>query len=379
MINIGYDIRPLQTAHKYRGIGRYCGDLLKALRRQDSGVAFSFLAFDNIAGDPDKPHIPHKSLVTQTNPGDFNRYRNVARDLLGTAKLVASLNPDVFHYQMQVAPLRNRVPNVITVHDCIVRWLGRRGTTRKERLLFKLQARAARNADAVITESRHSKNDIVRYMGIYPDKIYMIHNGISPAYKPVQDVSVVRERYGLPERYLLYTGAADYRKNPLGLLRIYKKYASGVDDPLPLVFVGKRDYFRAVNSYWREIGMGLKKARLIYTGYVDDDDMPGVYSAAEILVFPSLYEGFGFPLIEAMACGTPVIAYDNSSVTEVVGDSGVLVENNEEGIFAGYLSDLLTDDSLYREYVEKGLRRAGFFNWDKAARETLGVYKKVLE
>jgi glycosyltransferase involved in cell wall biosynthesis len=379
MINIGYDIRPLQTAHKYRGIGRYCGDLLKALRRQDSGVAFSFLAFDNIAEDADKPHIPYKKLVMQTIPGDHNRYRNVARDLLGTAKLVKSLKPDVFHYQMQVAPLQTRVPSVVTVHDCIPAWLGRRGTIRKERLLFKLQARAARNTDAVITISRHSKNDIVRYMGIHPDKIYVVYPGISPAYKPVQEISAVRERYGLPERYLLYTGAVDYRKNPRGLLRIYKKYASEVKDPLPLVFVGKRDYFRAMDSYWREIGIGLKKARLIYTGYVDDNDMPGVYSGAEILVFPSLYEGFGFPLIEAMACGTPVIAYDNSSVTEVVGDSGVLIKNNEERIFAGYLSDLLTDDSLYREYVGKGLRRAGFFSWDKAARETLGVYKKVLK
>ena len=378
MINIGYDIRPLQTAHKYRGIGRYCGDLLKALRRQDSGVAFSFLAFDNIVEDPDKPHLPHKSLVTQTNPGDHNRYRYVVQDLLGTAKLVESLKPDVFHYQMQLAPLRTRVPSVITVHDCIVKWLGRRGTTRKERQLFGLLARAARNADAVITVSRHSKNDIVRYMGIHPDNIYVVYNGISPSYEPVQDISGIRERYGLPERYLLYAGAVDYRKNPRGLLRIYKDYARDLDDPLPLVFVGKRDYFRAVNSYWREIGMGLKKARLIYTGYVEDDDMPGIYSAADALVFPSLYEGFGLPLIEAMACGTPVIAYDNSAVSEVVGGGGVLVENDNENAFAEYLSDLLADESLYREYAEKGLRRAGFFSWDKAARETLEVYGQII-
>lgn len=377
MINIGYDIRPLQTGHKYRGIGRYCGDLLKALRRQDSGVAFSFLAFDNIAEDADKPHIPNNNLITQKNPGDHNRYRYIVQDLLGTAQLAESLKPDVFHYQMQVAPLRTRVPTVITVHDCIVRWLGRRGTIRKERLLFKLQARAARNADAIITVSRYSKNDIVRYMGIHPDKVYAIYNGISPAYKPVQDVSAVRERYDLPERYLLYTGAVDYRKNPCGLLRIYKKYVSEVNDPLPLVFVGKRDYFRAVEMYWRDIGLGLKNARLLFTGFVDEIDLPKIYSAASVLVFPSLYEGFGLPLIEAMACGTPVIAYNNSSVTEIVGDYGILVTNGDEDEFVERLSELLRDERIYREYATKGLQRASRFSWDRAARETLSVYREV--
>ncbi len=377
MLNIGYDIRPLQSAHRYRGIGRYCGDLLKALRRQESGVAFSFLAYDDVDDYPEKLHIPHENLATQRNPGDHNRYRYVIRDLLETAKLVGSLKPDVFHYQMQVTPLRTRIPNVLTIHDCIVRWLGRRGTIRKERQLFRLSALAARNANAVITVSRHSKNDIVRYMGINPDKIHVVYNGVNPDYQPVGDISGVREKYGLPECYLLYTGAADYRKNAKGLLRIYKEYAGSVDDPLPLVFAGRREYYREIDAYWREIGIASKKAQVIFTGFIDDDDMPSVYSGAKLLVFPSLYEGFGLPIIEAMACGTPVIAYDNSAITEIVSDSGVLVDNDNEGEFIESLTGLLNDNILYKEYTDKGLKRASDFSWDRAARETLEVYGKI--
>jgi len=151
MINIGYDLRPLQTAHKYRGIGRYCGDLLQALRRRSTGVAFSFLAFEGVSDDNEIKLRPYNNLAEQPHPGDQNRYRYVLKDILFTGNDVVSLNADVFHYHLQAAPLRTRVPNVITVHDCIPAWLGHRGTIRKERLLFKLQARAVRNADAVIT------------------------------------------------------------------------------------------------------------------------------------------------------------------------------------------------------------------------------------
>ncbi|MCP4230738.1 MAG: glycosyltransferase family 4 protein [bacterium] len=366
MLNIGYDLRPLQSPHKYRGIGRHCGDLLRSLRRRSKDVAFSFLAYE----EPNFSFGDYVRLKTQLK-------RKSITALLQTAGTVASLDVDLFHYHMQITPLRNRVPTVITVHDTIIAWLGRKGTTSKGRMLFGLQSRAARNADAVITVSRHSKTDITRYMGINPDRISVVYNGVNLSYRPVDDVSDVRAKYRLPERFLLYIGALDYRKNPLGLLRIYGKYAKSTNEPLPLVFAGKREYFRAIESYWNDIGFGLKRAQLLFTGYVDEDDLPRVYSAASVLLFPSLYEGFGLPPLEAMACGTPVIAYDNSSISEIVGEWGRLVENENEDEFAESLSELVDDEGLRREFIEKGLRRAGHFSWDKAADKTIEVYKKV--
>jgi len=244
--------------------------------------------------------------------------------------------------------------------------------------LTLMMPRFLQAADTVIAVSECTKRDAVRLYGLDEAKIRVICEGVNSRFRPAspEAMAVAWARYGLPERYILCVGTIEPRKNLNTLMEAFAtlKVRPATCD-LRLVIVGKKGWlYKGFFRRLRELGL---EGEVVFPGFVPDEDLPALYSAAELFVFPSLYEGFGLPPLEAMACGTPVIASNTSSVPEVVGEAGILVEPRDVRVLAGAMERVLMDEGKQREMRDKGLQQAARFSWERAARETLQVYGEV--
>jgi glycosyltransferase involved in cell wall biosynthesis len=275
------------------------------------------------------------------------------------------------------APLSSPCPTVVTVHD-LSYMVCPHLYSRKHRLLAELLTRrSVRRAARVITVSECSRRDIIRLFRIPSERIVVTPEAPAPQYRPqaAAEVARVRATYGLAERYVLSVCTLQPRKNLPRLIEAFAAVASEVPD-VQLVLVGR--------SLWRgsEVPRAVARAgvesRVRFTGYVPDADLPALYTGAATFCYPSLYEGFGLPPLEAMACGTPVVTSNTSSLPEVVGDAAVTVDPTSVADIARGLRTILASDSISREYHDRGLGWAQRFSWDRTARLTRAVYDSVL-
>jgi glycosyltransferase involved in cell wall biosynthesis len=288
---------------------------------------------------------------------------------------------DLAHVPYFASPLFSTVPTVVTIHDLIPLILPAYRGSLLVRLYTRLVAAAARKAEAVITVSQVSARDIVRCLHIPPERIHVTYEAAGEAFQPVEDeilLAAIRQKYALPKHYLLYLGGFDQRKNVFTVLRGFALLVN--KQQAQLVIAGKlpeRDspLFPDPRLLVRELGL---EEEVIFTGWVAEEDKPGLLSGAMAFVFPSLYEGFGLPALEAMACGTPVIASNRSSLAEVVGEGGILVEPTDAESLAEAMEVLLTDDALRAELRQRALAQAARFSWEQTALETLAVYRKAV-
>jgi glycosyltransferase involved in cell wall biosynthesis len=271
-------------------------------------------------------------------------------------------------------------PMVSTVHD-VSPLLFPEWHTSENRGRFKRKAQLIKeHARAVIAVSQHTKRDLVDLLDVPEERIHVVYNAADTRYQPLNDraeVDRVVEKYGLPgQDYILYVGTLEPRKNLVRLIEAYGAALARRGNAFPpLVLVGGKgwfyeDIFRSVKR------LGLEK-RVVFTGFVDDDDMLAVFNGASIFVYPSLYEGFGMPVLEAMACGVPVIASNASSLPEVVGEAGILVDPIDTDALAAALVALVQDADRRDVLRSAGLAKATNFSWDRAAQETLAVYESV--
>ncbi|CAG0960016.1 partial Alpha-D-kanosaminyltransferase, partial [Gammaproteobacteria bacterium] len=252
----------------------------------------------------------------------------------------------------------------------------------KQRLYTSLVTAAARGSAHIITISQAAKDDIVRHIGVPADTITVTHLAVNEHYHPrmgAERDAAVREKYNLPERFVFYIGGFDVRKQVNQLLLAYSYVGPAEGSDLPLVIAGAEpEWGTSVFPDLRKYAADLKVTDYVrWIGRVDEDEKPSLYRLAEISVFPSRYEGFGLPVLEAMASGTPVIANQIPVIEEIVGDAAYLVENGNARKMAGALLALLGDPSLRETISSRGLARATHFSWRKTARETLTVYEQV--
>lgn len=288
---------------------------------------------------------------------------------------------DLAHVPYFASPLFPTVPTVVTVHDLIPLLLPAYRGSLLVRLYTRLVAAAARRAEAIITVSQASKQDIVCYLHIPPERVHVTYEAAGEAFQPVEDeaqLAAIRQKYALPERYFLYLGGFDQRKNLSTLLRAFALLVNR-QQQARLVIAGKlpgRDspLFPDPRRLVRDLDI---VKRVSFTDWVPEEDKPALLSGATAFVFPSLYEGFGLPAAEALACGTPVIASSRSSLPEVVGEGGVLVEPADVEALAEAMEALLVDDVLRAELQQRALTQAAKFSWKQTALETLAVYRKV--
>ncbi|NMB90815.1 MAG: glycosyltransferase family 4 protein, partial [Chloroflexi bacterium] len=267
---------------------------------------------------------------------------------------------------------------VVTVHDAFP-CVRPQTSTALERLLYRYWLPVALGqAGAVITVSAQSQADILRYYALPAEKVTVIPIARDPRFCPLPPEAVrpVLERHHIRGAYILYVGSLQPRKNLLRLLAAYRRLRAW-SPGWRLVIVGARNYRQSIPVVAAIQDLGLEEW-VQFTGFVEEEDLPALYNGADLFVFPSLYEGFGLPPLEAMACGVPVVTSNVSSLPEVVGDAALLVDPYQEEQIYTAMRRVLEDPQLAEDLRHKGLQRAARFTWQRMAEETLAVYREVL-
>jgi len=289
---------------------------------------------------------------------------------------------DLLHSPYWSNPLWAPWPTVVTVHDVIQLVMPEYRALARQQVYFGLVTRALRRATAVITVSECSRQDVIRTVGVPPERVYVVENAIDERLRPERNparVAAVRARYGLGERFVLYLGANDLRKNLNRLIRAYSALPEALRETHQLVIAGRQwphdhplypDPHRVV----QELGLGKQ---VIFTGGIPEEEKATLLSAATVFAFPSVYEGFGLPVVEAMACGTPVLTANSSSLPEVAGDAALLVDPLSVEAIADGLAELLDSPERRAELAERGIERARQFRWDRVAERTVEVYHRA--
>lgn len=289
---------------------------------------------------------------------------------------------DLLHCPYWANPVAGFIPTVVTIHDVIQFVLPQYRWRKMSRMYYWLVSRAARRADAIIAVSECSKRDIVNLLGIPPERIFVIGNAVDESYRPITDawhLAAVRERYGLEPQYVLYFGGFDLRKNVHRVIQAYLRLPAELRDRYQLVVAGRlhllgHPLYPDPRPLVRELD---PQGRIIFTGQIREQDKAALYSGAAVYLFPSLYEGFGMTVLEAMACGTPVVTSNVSALPEVVGDAGVLVDPYNVEAISTALGELLADPARRRQLGQQARERSRGFTWREVAEKTVAVYERV--
>ncbi|MBO0863323.1 MAG: glycosyltransferase family 4 protein, partial [Chloracidobacterium sp.] len=286
---------------------------------------------------------------------------------------------DVLHVQYTAPPFC-RTPLVVTIHDLAFERMPETFTRRGSFQLKLTVRRTAKRAARIATVSEYSRQDLLNIYKLSPEKVAVTYNGVGTSFSPQpsvpEEAEEIRRRFGVSRDFLLAVGSLQPRKNMVRLIRAYAKLRNEREDFSPqLVIVGRKLWLTS------EIFDEVKRQRwaddVILTGYVDDRDLPALYRAARAFVYPSLFEGFGLPPLEAMACGTPVVTSDVSSLPEVAGEAALLIDPNDEQALANALLEIVNDEGLRAELRQKGIAQAKKFTWRDAAEKTLGLYREA--
>ena len=294
-------------------------------------------------------------------------------------RLLRRIKADVVHFTNGMVPLVSSVPTVVTIHDMSLTMYPAYHPMRRVLLNRPLVNLAARRSDAVITVSEAARRDIVRLYGIEESRVQVVYEAAAPAFRVIHDpfeLRLVRERYGLAERYILYVGSIEPRKNLPSLIEAFARRRVAGDLSHQLVCAGPYGWLS--EDIERQIDRLQVRDALRFTGYVPFDDLPAIYNLAEMFVFPSVYEGFGLPVIEAMACGTPVVTGPVAALSEVAGDASERVERLDAESLGDAMVLLARSRERREELARRGLRRTQAFSWERAASETLNVYRRVV-
>lgn len=351
---------------QYTGIGRYTGRLAVSLA--DQGLAV------------------HRLWAGQRPPGAAGETLRGAYLLPGlltvgqfaVARLARRLGLDVVHDPTGAMPLfLTGSARVVTIHDAVP-YVYPRTSSRLDWLIYRLWLPfAIRRANQVITDSRQSCEDIMANLPVQSDKIVVIPLAADGRFRPMEpaEVAPILREYGVDGPYILYVGSLTARKNLPRLVEAYARLRRW-SERWKLVVAGVRKWKSApIFDAVQRLGL---ESHLHFTGYVADEDLPALYNGADLFAFPSLYEGFGLPVLEAMACGTPVVTSDTSSLPEVAGDAALQVDPYNVEAMADAMRRMLEDGDLAQELRERGLARAAQFSWERTARETVKVYEQVL-
>ncbi len=361
---------------QHAGIGRYADELTRALLALDSGDEVRLFYTDPLGRVPSAPfdQLPRHVLRHANKPW---RLKVLLSSFL-RRPLDQLIDPvaDVFHATDHLLPPLRHARSVFTLYDLtflkfpqvhlpLNRWYSR-----------LMVPRGLRAANAVIAISECTKRDAVTIYHLPDEHVRVIHLGVEAGFKPTDPpmASAVRDRYHLPDRFILAVGTIEPRKNLITLLEAYHSLSEQFPD-VKLVIAGKRGW-RAAAFFNRLRELGLED-RVVLTGFVPDVDLPALYSLATVFAFPSIYEGFGLPVLEAMACGTPVMCSNTSSLPEIAGDAALLLPPDDVHGWAQALRQMLSDTSLQHNLRDRGLRQAARFTWENTARQTHAIYREV--
>ncbi len=371
-MRIGFDGRFIQD--RYHGIGRYAFELLRALSADEDSKLVVFW-------NPDLPNERFDMRALVAHPRIVGVPLRLPlfspQDQIALPTLARRWHLDLYHVPYFPAPLLLPCPLVVTIHDLIFErypaYMPRRWARGYYAVMMRLALRRAR---AVLVPSNATRRDLVGHYRLDPGRVMVTPEGVLKEYRPASaaQIAEVRRRYGLPERFILNVGTRRPHKNVAAVVRALGEIRERV--PHALVLAGERDR-RFPDDLPALAAAGGIADRLITLGSVAEADLPVLYSAAEISVCTSLIEGFGLPVLESFACGTPVVTSDRSSLAEVGGDAALLIDPEDAAALAAALAALLTEEGLREHLRARGLARAGRFTWQDTATRTLEVYRRV--
>jgi alpha-1,3-rhamnosyl/mannosyltransferase len=363
----------------FPGIGRYIYSLGRSLALLDADLDLLVLYDPNVPATwlsmADLAGLPGVEL-RPVGVGVFSPISQIA-----ISRVLTKEHIDVYHSPYYIRPYLLSVPAVVTLHDIIPILWPDSGTSGWAQVAFRLATRlSVSTAKQIIVGSTSAKDDFIRYFKIPPQRIHVVHHGADARFRPFdkeqdqEGIATIRRRYSLDRDYILYVGINKPHKNLVTLIDAFHRM--GRTD-LQLVFAGAEDHrYPATRQAVAQFGL---EDRVAFLGAVPDTDLPWLYSEAAVFAFPSLYEGFGLPVVEAMACGAPVVCSSASSLPEVVGDAGILVDPGDPVAWAREIARVVDDGMLRQDLRRRSLSRAAEFSWKKAAEATLDVYREAIK
>jgi glycosyltransferase involved in cell wall biosynthesis len=381
-LRIGLDYTP--AIRQRAGIGRYTRGLVQALAALDRQNEYVLLE----AGGSGQESREAGSRETFVFPPNFH-HRPLPLSERALAVLWHRLRlplpvdlltgeVDVFHSPDFLLPPLRHGRAILTVHDLSFRRRPECADAALAAYLNRAVPPSIQRADLVLADSRSTQADLVELLGVPAAKIEVLYPGVGDAYQPVRDeatLAAVRQKYNLPDNFVLFVGTIEPRKNLVTLLQAWPKLQIA-DCRLQIALViagGKGWLYEETFATVERLGLS---GDVVFLGYVPETDLPALYSLARLFVFPSLYEGFGLPPLEAMACGTPVVCAHTSSLPEVAGDAALLVDPLDADGLAAAMQQALSDEGLRARLVERGLRQAARFTWRAAAQQLLAIYER---
>lgn len=380
-MRVGIDCRSLLSVKT--GIGVYTDRLVRELE-SDGDFAFTgYLPIPFLNPRKRKAALneisqthPHLKLITQTfPPPKIQRLIWAHSNLVPIESVIGGV--DIFHSTSFVMPPLRRAKGVVTIYDLTFMITPEHHVKGIQGFAKQIHTYADR-ADSIIAISEHTKRDIVQHLKVPAERVRVTLLAADERYRVLDDAAGmdrILTKFGIDREYILYTGTLEPRKNVPTLIRAYAALKHEQKIPHRLVLAGKKGWlYDEIMESIRSLGL---EKDVIFTGYVPDEDMPYLYNGASVFAYPSFYEGFGLPPLEAMACGCPVVTSNTSSLPEVVGDAGLMVDPNHPEELAEAMGRILGDSGLRMALREKGLLRAAGFSWRRCAEETLAVYRDV--
>ncbi|HEY68129.1 MAG TPA: glycosyltransferase family 4 protein [Thermoflexia bacterium] len=369
------------AARQRAGIGRYTRELvgaLLALVGQDGILPHQYIIFAATGGlsienwrlEIGRDHAQFRTLPISDEW--LARLWHRARLPIPVEAITGPL--DVFYSpDFVLPPTRRTTRTLLTVHDLSFLRYPEAFVPKLRRYLMRVVPRSVARANLVLADSAHTRSDIVSLLGVPPDKVQVLYSGVHPRFRPQPEpgeAERIRARYGLDERpYVLSVGTVQPRKNYVRLIRAFAR----LEPNAQLVIAGGRGWL--YEDIFAEAEKHSNCVRAL--GFVGEADLPALYRNAALFAFPSLYEGFGLPVLEAMACGVPVVCSHTSSLPEVAGDAALLVDPLDTDGLAKAMARVLEDAELRREMIARGLEQAARFTWERAARQLLGTFEVI--
>jgi len=372
-MRIGIDIRPLMTAQR-TGVGEYSFELLSSIFKIDRDNQY-FLYYNsgkNVSANIPNWQYENVKIINSRFP---NKIFNVLIKIFGWPKLDKMIEDssdlDIwFSPNLNFTALSTKTKFILTIHDLSFE-LFPEFSTAKQFWWHKVVSpkKQCKRTALILTPSENTKKDIINYYNIEPEKIKVIYPGIKKWQIP--NTEYVKNKYNLPDNYILFLGAIEPRKNIIGLIQAFEKSNTNAT----LIITGapgwknEKILERAKNT--------IIKNKIKFLGFIPEEDKPALYAGACVFVYPSFYEGFGFPALEAMSVGTPVVASNRSSLPEITNSAAYLIDPNKPEQIAFAINELVNNQKLRKWHIEKGWQQAQKFNWEKTANEWLKIIKSL--
>ena len=354
------------------GVGYYTEHLLQHLAREVEHTGDEIVVVSN------KPIDTQRPLPDHVRVHDGHRFPvRIGWMQMCAARALEAVRPDVAHFTNGMIPIGSTVSTIVTIHDMSLRLYPQCHPVRRLLLNRPLMHVAIHRATSIVTVSESARRDVLRLHGVAGDRVSVVHEAASPAFHPIDDraeLDRVRAQYQLPPRFVLYVGTIEPRKN---LARLVDAFADARARGMAhhLVCVGPYGWSsRDLSGRIERLGLN---GVVHFTGYARFEDLPAIYNLGDFFVFPSLYEGFGLPVVEAMASGIPVITSNTSSLSEIAGDAAETIDPTSTHALADAMVRLASDRDRRRDLAERGLRRARTFSWTQTAKEMLAVYHRA--